>query len=589
MSSDIFFTQLVPQSFSSGSSFDSVSNSAAGKQLGSTRSNDNLVGSHDSFGNTLNRLSDTDATSNAATHSVGNRIKALEQEQTAGPTDAAEDGSPSSPDSNNLLGVSHDLAPTGDAAGLDPEETVELVSLTAILKKLEHVLMLSHQSGQTPDPGAYGDTQPTGSGSGEAILEKLEVLLKQLQTGSQNKAAGEFSDMTELLNRISTEDAQKLVKTAEVAKLLQNLTALLPNDMGKGAHQSQIMQPEVQSQAGTPASGDKLATEATAKVFTPTSPVPNASADKIIQQSASQDLSWENNAQEKTAPERAAANAVPKAAGSGTTAGVQTALNEQAAASLPDNSQIKTSQTGLKKLTIRSPEGVANPNPAGPVIQAGSPFIQSDGILQNAQTVNLSTQGSGAEATISKLVNAESGTKEEGFSFSSQQQNEMRSVETQSIAKEAETVQKEFRARTLDQIVQKAALHLKNGQNEVQINLKPDFLGQIRMQIITDSQQVTVRILAEYPMVKEMIESNAHQLRNELQSYGLEIDELEVSVSQNSDQHVADQNKAGGLKGKKSSASNPGGEDGAIETALTASSPSDSNDDGARTRIDFFA
>jgi flagellar hook-length control protein FliK len=584
MSSDIFFTQLVPQSFSSGSSFDSVSNSAAGKQLGSTHGNDHLVGSHDSFGNTLNRMSDTDATSNAATHSAGNRIKAQEQEQTPGPTDAAEDGSPSSPGSNNLLGVSHDQAPTGDAAGLDPEETVELDSLTAILEKLENVLMLSHQSGQTPDPGAYGDTQPTGSGSGEAALEKLEVLVKQLQTGSQNKAAGEFSDMTELLNRISTEDAQKLVKTAEVAKLLQNLTALLPNHMGKGAHQSQIMQPGVQSQAVTPVAGEKLAAETT-----PSSPMPNASADKILQQSASQGLSWENNAQEKTAHERAAANAVPKPAGSGTTAGVQTAVNEQAAASLPDNSQIKTSQTGLKEIMIRSPEGVANPNPAGPVIQTGSPSVQSDGILQNAKTVNLSTQGSEAEATISKLLNAESGNKEEGFSFSSQQQNEMRTVETQNIAKEAETVQKEFRARTLDQIVQKAALHLKSGQNEVQINLKPDFLGQIRMQIITDSQQVTVRIIAEYPMVKEMIESNAHQLRNELQSYGLEIDELEVSVSQNSDQHVADQNKAGGLKGKKSSASNPGGEDGAIETALTASSPSDSNDDGARTRIDFFA
>jgi flagellar hook-length control protein FliK len=556
MSSDIFFTQLVPQSFSSGSSFDSVSNSAA-----------------------LNRLSDTDATSNAAIHSAGNRIKAQEQEQTAGPTDAAEGGSSSSPDSDNLLGVLHDQAPTGDAAGLNPEETVELESLTAVLKKLENALMLSHQSGQTPDPGAYGDTQPTGSGIGEAALEKLEVLLKQLQTGSQNKAVGEFSDMSELLNRISTEDAQKLVKTAEVAKLLQNLTALLPNDMGKGAHQSQIMQPEVQSQAGAPAAGEKLAAETT-----PSSPMPNASADKILQQSASQDLSWENNAQEKTAPEQAAGNAILRAAGSSATAGVQTAVNGQ-----PDGNQIKTPQAGLKEINIRSPEGAANQDASGPVTQAGSPAVQSDGILQNAKVVNLSAQGSGAEAAVSKLLNADSGNKEEGFSFSSQQQNEMKTVETQNIAKETETVPKEFRARTLDQIVQKAALHLKSGQNEVQINLKPDFLGQIRMQIITDNQQVTVRILAEYPMVKELIESNVHQLRSELQNYGLDIDELEVSVSQNSDQHVADQNKAGGSKGGNSSENNPGGEDGALETTLTATSQSDSDVDGASTRIDFFA
>jgi flagellar hook-length control protein FliK len=88
-----------------------------------------------------------------------------------------------------------------------------------------------------------------------------------------------------------------------------------------------------------------------------------------------------------------------------------------------------------------------------------------------------------------------------------------------------------LRAQTLNQIVNKASYHLKNGQNSVRIDLKPEFLGQVRMHIVTVEHQVSVRITTELPMVKEMLDHHLQQLKADLQQQGLEVDEIEVSVS----------------------------------------------------------
>ncbi|UCF92350.1 MAG: flagellar hook-length control protein FliK [Desulfobacterales bacterium] len=98
-----------------------------------------------------------------------------------------------------------------------------------------------------------------------------------------------------------------------------------------------------------------------------------------------------------------------------------------------------------------------------------------------------------------------------------------------------------WRAQIFDQIVQRAFLNLSNGQNEVKIELKPGFLGHIRMQIITENHQVAVRILTDLPQVKELIENNIQQLKTDLQHLGLKMDELQVSVGGGNDRQGARQ------------------------------------------------
>jgi hypothetical protein len=87
------------------------------------------------------------------------------------------------------------------------------------------------------------------------------------------------------------------------------------------------------------------------------------------------------------------------------------------------------------------------------------------------------------------------------------------------------------RGGIFDQIIQRAAVQVGNGGGEINIDLKPEFLGRVRMQIMTENQLLSVRILTELPAVRDMIETGLQQLRSELQSHGLQVERLEVAMA----------------------------------------------------------
>ena len=97
----------------------------------------------------------------------------------------------------------------------------------------------------------------------------------------------------------------------------------------------------------------------------------------------------------------------------------------------------------------------------------------------------------------------------------------------------------------VEQIVQRAVVHLKNDQGMARIDLKPEFLGQVRMQVVTEGQQVTLRILTELPMVRDLIEQNLHQLKSDLQQQGLQVERVEVSVGDDPRRDAGRQGRAG--------------------------------------------
>jgi flagellar hook-length control protein FliK len=101
---------------------------------------------------------------------------------------------------------------------------------------------------------------------------------------------------------------------------------------------------------------------------------------------------------------------------------------------------------------------------------------------------------------------------------------------------------KTFQTTVMDQIVDKAAMRSIHGRSEIQIRLKPEFLGHVQMNIAADKEQLVVRIMTDQPMVKEIIETHLHQLRTELQNQGLTIDRFDVMVNPDADQqHSRDQ------------------------------------------------
>jgi flagellar hook-length control protein FliK len=199
-------------------------------------------------------------------------------------------------------------------------------------------------------------------------------------------------------------------------------------------------------------------------------------------------------------------------------------LLEAQARQMSENAQRLAVQTTIKAAV----EQPANPNSASEGLSARLPEEVFDikNAVQKSEMLAVDTLGN-------KISQIDGDGKDSGFLFS-QDQMPPNLARLENGAQSAEAAPRGLMSQTLDQIVQKAVLSLHNGQHEIELHLKPDYLGHIRMQIVSEGHQVAIKIAAEFPFVKDMLENNLHQLRSDLQAQGLNIDELEVSVAHDS-------------------------------------------------------
>jgi flagellar hook-length control protein FliK/flagellar hook-basal body complex protein FliE len=190
------------------------------------------------------------------------------------------------------------------------------------------------------------------------------------------------------------------------------------------------------------------------------------------------------------------------------------------------------------------------------------------------------------EETGGKIIKTEVGTNDTGL-LNSQNPPMEKPSETVSLSKEVDSDRSGFKTQTLDQIVHKAAIHLKNGQHEARIELKPEYLGHIRMQVTSENHHVTVKILAEHGFVKDMIENHAHQLKADLQQQGLNIDKLEVTVSRDSDDSGNPKERLSGMRTRQGAADN--GKQGNSGQDLPQDKRQWRRTPGGATMVDYFA
>jgi len=117
---------------------------------------------------------------------------------------------------------------------------------------------------------------------------------------------------------------------------------------------------------------------------------------------------------------------------------------------------------------------------------------------------------------------------------------EAKTIQAGSPPSDVQWLPKAAQGDLMSQIVDRAVMTLNNGQSEMKMVLKPELLGNVRMQIVTENHHVTVRIIAETPVVRDMIESNLGQLKSDLQNNGLEIDAFDVRTSSDSNREGQD-------------------------------------------------
>ncbi len=87
----------------------------------------------------------------------------------------------------------------------------------------------------------------------------------------------------------------------------------------------------------------------------------------------------------------------------------------------------------------------------------------------------------------------------------------------------------------IKQVVSKMEFKLSEGKNEVTVQLKPEILGNLKMDIEVEKGTITAKILVDNYRTKEILENNIGVLQNKIEENGMEIKTVEVSVGNNAD------------------------------------------------------
>jgi flagellar hook-length control protein FliK len=101
------------------------------------------------------------------------------------------------------------------------------------------------------------------------------------------------------------------------------------------------------------------------------------------------------------------------------------------------------------------------------------------------------------------------------------------------------------------QIVQRMTLRNSGDQSRMTIQLKPEFLGNLKLEITTENQHVAIRMTAESSTVKEIIEHNISVLKSELQHHKLNVDKIDVYVGQDNQSSEQRQQEAASWQGNQ--------------------------------------
>ncbi|TWI72415.1 flagellar hook-length control protein FliK [Desulfobotulus alkaliphilus] len=86
-------------------------------------------------------------------------------------------------------------------------------------------------------------------------------------------------------------------------------------------------------------------------------------------------------------------------------------------------------------------------------------------------------------------------------------------------------------AFVMDQVGRKMADAIRDGQNEVSFQLKPEHLGRLHLRIENIAGVVNIRMLAEQKGTHELLLAQAAELKAQMQEQGMRVERIEVSVS----------------------------------------------------------
>lgn len=108
----------------------------------------------------------------------------------------------------------------------------------------------------------------------------------------------------------------------------------------------------------------------------------------------------------------------------------------------------------------------------------------------------------------------------------------------------------------IHQVAERAKITLSNDVSTMEMQLNPENLGRIYMQISTKEGSVNAQIAAQNETVKEALEMQLATLREQLNQAGIKVDEIEVTVATHEFEKNLEQNQGQNQKEESSGQNN---------------------------------
>jgi flagellar hook-length control protein FliK len=111
-----------------------------------------------------------------------------------------------------------------------------------------------------------------------------------------------------------------------------------------------------------------------------------------------------------------------------------------------------------------------------------------------------------------------------------------------------------------NQIGRQLSMSLKNGDNQLKLQLKPPELGSLRVEMEVSNNVLKIGMTADRQATKEILLSHVNELKQALGEHGIKVEKVDIQISYNFNESAPDDkgysaNESSGKKGRHGLAS----------------------------------
>jgi flagellar hook-length control protein FliK len=139
--------------------------------------------------------------------------------------------------------------------------------------------------------------------------------------------------------------------------------------------------------------------------------------------------------------------------------------------------------------------------------------------------------------------------------------NQMNTAETADMQPEKALLPKQLES-VIHQLVDKSKVTIGQGKSEIEIKLKPEYLGKVHLKVSLEKGVIVAKLAVENVLVGKALENNLAQLKNQMAEQGLNFSQVNVetgsgTLDQNPKESFYRQEQFGGFSSGRASEDRP--------------------------------